>query len=119
MKVGIILHEGTERQESLARALHALLYAKELKEKKNDVRVIFDGAGTLWIDKFEDPDFKYKDLYDDVKNSGLLYGACEYCSQAFGVTSKVKKSGIQSIGAFMGHPSLATLLQEGYQIITL
>ena len=44
----IILQAGTESHEGMARAVHALLYATELKEAGYEVALVFDGAGTEW-----------------------------------------------------------------------
>jgi hypothetical protein len=45
-KFAIILQAGKETHEGMARAVHALLYAAELKETGYEVVLIFDGAGT-------------------------------------------------------------------------
>ncbi|MDR6226842.1 DsrE family protein [Desmospora profundinema] len=102
-----------------AKALHGLLYAQELHEAGHRVQVIFDGAGTAWIQRFEDPENKYNPLYRAVKNLGVIAGACEYCAGAFGVSDSVQQSGVQKLGEVQGHPSLAKLVAEDYQIITL
>ncbi len=50
-KYAIILQAGKESHEGMARAAHAFLYAKELKEHGHDVVLIFDGAGTEWAEE--------------------------------------------------------------------
>jgi hypothetical protein len=115
-KFAIFVHAG---ENEGAQALHGLLYAQELHEAGHEVRVIFDGAGTAWIGRFEDPSSKYNPIYKAVKNLGVIAGACEFCAGAFGVVESVKQSGIQSLGESQGHPSLAKLVAEDYQIITL
>lgn len=37
--------------ETMARAVHAFLYARELKEHGHEVRLVFDGAGAEWADQ--------------------------------------------------------------------
>ncbi|MFH1724985.1 MAG: hypothetical protein ABII00_10240 [Elusimicrobiota bacterium] len=49
----IILQAGTEGHEGMARALHAILYAQELKKGGHEVALMFDGAGTGWARKFK------------------------------------------------------------------
>ncbi|MCQ6277484.1 hypothetical protein JMM81_21725 [Bacillus sp. V3B] len=44
---------------------------------------------------------------------------CQFCAGAFGVEQEVKQSGLSSLGEVNGHPSLAQLVAEDYQIITL
>jgi hypothetical protein len=115
-KFAIIVHAS---EKESGRALHALLYAQELKEAGNEVKVIFDGAGTVWVKNFEDPANKYNPLYKAVKNLGVIAGVCEYCAGAFGVSEEVKTSGLTMLGDRNGHPSIAQLASEDYQIITL
>jgi len=119
MKVAVILQEGTERGESLARAVHALLYTKEVHESGGAVRLILDGAGTLWFPRFEDPELPYRDLYREVREAGILDGACDYCAGAFGVKDAVEAGGLPLVGEYHGHPSLVALIKDGYQVITL
>ena len=59
-KFAIILQAGKETHEGMARAVHALLYATELKERGYAVVLIFDGAGTEWADEFSNPDSQSK-----------------------------------------------------------
>jgi hypothetical protein len=117
MKKFAILVHATESEG--AKALHSLLYAQELHEAGHEVQVIFDGAGTGWIKKFEDEKNDYNPLYKAVKNLGVIAGACEFCAGAFGVEEDVNKAGIQSLGETNGHPSLAQLVEKDFQIIIL
>ncbi|WP_246943186.1 DsrE family protein [Bacillus pinisoli] len=102
-----------------AKALHSLLYAQELHEAGHQVKVIFDGAGTVWVKLFEDPHHKFNPLYKVVKKLGVIEGVCEFCAGAYGVNEEVKQSGHVSLGDINGHPSLVKFIEEGYQIITL
>lgn len=103
----------------MGRAVHGLLYTKDLKEAGHDVQLIFDGAGTTWIKEFERPEHKYHNLYKEVKAKGLIGGACEYCAKAFKVDGAVTEAGIKFRGEYSGHPSIAQLIQQGYTLITL
>ncbi|MBU8763706.1 DsrE family protein [Micrococcus luteus] len=115
-KIAIIVHAS---ESELGRALHSLLYAQELHEAGNEVKVIFDGAGTVWVKNFEDPANKYNPLYKAVKNLGVIAGVCEYCAGAFGVSEDVQASGLATMGERDGHPSVAQLIAADFQIITL
>jgi hypothetical protein len=115
-KFAILVHAG---ETEGAKALHSLLYAQELHESGHKVKVIFDGAGTAWVQRFEDESNKYHPFYKVVKDLGVITGVCEFCAGAFGVSENIKQSGIQALGEAKGHPSLANLVAEDYQIITL
>ncbi len=115
-KFAVILHA---QPGDMGRAVHGLLYSKDLKEAGHQVRLIFDGAGTTWVREFEKPDHKYHKLYQEVKKSGLIGGACDYCAQAFQVKNEIAQAGIPFHAEYGGHPSVAKLVQEGYTLITL
>ncbi len=115
-KFGIIVQAG---ENELARALHSLLYARELKEGGHEVRLIFDGAGTGWIPKMEDPGWKYHAAYRWVKEHGLIGGVCQYCSTAFRATDAAWQAGLTLLGEVDGHPSLLALVADGYQLLVL
>ncbi len=115
-KAAIVILADTETKEALGRMSNALTSAKEFKEEAHDVTVIFDGAGTKWIGVLSDPAHKYNGHFESVK--GDIEGACAYCARAFGVKDKVQESGVELLGEFEGHPSLAKLVTQGYQVIT-
>lgn len=116
-KVAIIVH-ATESERG--RALHALLYAQELHEAGIEVKVYYDGAGTVWVKTFEDPANDFNALYKATKNLGVLAGVCEHCAASFGVQEEVRASGVPLLsGAQEDHLSIATLIKDGYKIITL
>jgi hypothetical protein len=115
-KFAVILHA---QPGDMGRAVHGLLYTKDLKEAGHEVQLIFDGAGTTWIKEFEHPEHKYHSLYKEVKAKGLIGGACEYCAKAFKVDGEISKAGIKFRNEYGGHPSTAQLVQQGYTLITL
>jgi len=95
---------------------NALSTVRKFKEEGQKVTLIFDEAGTKWIGELTDPDHKYSGHFESVKDE--VEGACAYCARAFGVKDEVQESGVELLGEFEGHPSLATLVTEGYQVIT-
>jgi hypothetical protein len=115
-KTAIVILADTESNEGLGRMVNALTVAKEFKEEDHDVTVIFDGAGTKWVGELSDPEHKYNKHFESVKDE--VEGACAYCARAFGVKEEVQESGVELMGEFEGHPSLANLVSEGYQVIT-
>lgn len=115
-KVAIVVLADTETHEGLGRVVNALEAVKEFKEAKDDVQLIFDGAGPKWIPELSKPDHKIHGLYESVKDR--IAGACEFCAGAFGVKDKVVACGVKLAGDFEGHPSFRKLVSEGYQVIT-
>jgi len=114
-KVAIVVLAGTESHESLGRIVNALELAKELQDHDDEVKIIFDGAGTEWIPELEDMEHDAHPLYDSVKQN--IYGACRFCAKAFGVFKEIKESEIDLLDEYDQHPSLRNFITKGYQII--
>jgi len=119
-KVAIILHAEPGTHDAMGRAVHALLYTQELNESGHSATLIFDGGGTRWIQEFKKEDNPLAPLYRSVKKEGLISGVCGYCITAFdGDKQVIEDEGLSLISDYKGHPSVAKLISEGYQIITL
>lgn len=117
-KVAILLLTGTAGGER-AKAFHALLLARGLKEAGDEVKLIFDGAGTGWIGTFADPQDRLHSLYEQVKAMGVVHGVCDFCAGHYSDKDLVQKEGLPLRGEAGGHPDLVDLIRQGYQIIPL
>ena len=122
-KVAIILQAGPGSHESHARMFHSLVYSKELNEKGHEVRLVFDGASTEWLAKWGDPqdsdDRMMAGLFNQLKDGGLVYSVCDFCSGAFNVRDKLVANGEPLVAEYMNHPSVAALIDDGFQLVTL
>ena len=63
-----------------------------------------------------DPDHDYSGLFEAVRDR--VAGACEYCSEAYGVRDEVQRTGVELLGEYEHHPSLRSYATDGYQVIT-
>ncbi len=117
----IILQAGRGTHEGMARAVHSLLYTKELKEHGHEVRLIFDGAGTEWVGEWsrQESDDKLRPMYLDLKEKGVTEDVCDYCAGAFSVKEQLKKNEVGMVSDYQGHPSIAKWADQGYQILIL
>ena len=115
-KVAVVVLADKEGIENLGRVVNAMETVKEFKQANEEAHLIFDGAGTRWFAEFSKPDFKYKELYNSVKDK--ITGACSYCASAYQVKDKVESENITLLNEFEGHPSLRKLVSQGYQVIT-
>lgn len=122
-KLAIILQAGPGTHESHARMFHSMVYAKELRERGHDVRLVFDGASTEWLAKWGDPqdddDVGMGRFFAQLKEAGLAYAVCDFCSTAFKVHDRLKAQGEPLVAEYMNHPSIAALVDEGYQLLVL
>lgn len=115
-KAAVVILAGTEGHANVGRLVNGLVTAKEFAETPgDDLELIFDGAGTQWIPELEDPESDHHELYQAVQEEA---SACDFCSGAFGVDEAVNESGIVRLDDHDGHPSLRTLVDEGYEILT-
>jgi len=118
-KILIILQAGTDSHEGRARALHAVLYARELDEAGATVRLVFDGAGTAWLARWRSADgasSRAGSLFAELAKQGLTYEVCDYCAGAFDVKEDLLEAGEGLAGAYMDHPSVAARLAEGFAV---
>jgi hypothetical protein len=122
-KFAIILQAGPGTHEGHARMFHSMVYSKELRETGHDVWLIFDGAATEWLAKWGDPqeadDRVMGGFFTQLTDAGLAYVVCDFCSGAFQVRDKLKQSGEPLTAEYLGHPSIAKLASDGYQLLVL
>lgn len=115
-KAASIVFADTETREALGRVVNALTTAKEFKEAGDDAVVIFDGAGTKWVAELAQEDHKYHGLFESVRD--VVAGACSYCAAAYGVKDQVEQIGVELLEEYEGHPSLRSLINDGYHVVT-
>ena len=115
-KAAVVILAGTDGHANLGRLVNGLEAAREFAENEADeLELIFDGAGTQWIPELEDEDSDYHELYAAVQDEA---SACDYCSGAFGVSEAVEDAGVVQIDDNDGHPSIRSLVDDDYEIIT-
>ena len=114
-KAAIVILAGTEGPAALGRVVNGLETAKEFAEVGDPVEVIFDGAGTQWIPELEDEDSDYHELYQAVRDN---VSVCDYCASAYDVSDAVDEAGLARLADYDGHPSIHSLVDDDYEIIT-
>lgn len=112
----VLILAGTDGHANAGRLVNALETAKEFAETDgDDVELIFDGAGTQWIPELEDETNDYHDLYQTVRDD---VSVCDFCSGAFGVEEAVADAGVVTLDDHDGHPSIRSLVDDDYEVIT-
>ncbi|MGM0446971.1 MAG: DsrE family protein [Methanobacteriota archaeon] len=115
-KAAIVILAGNESHADYGRLANALEAAKEFAENDDDeLELIFDGAGTQWIPELEDEESDYHELYQAVRDDAAV---CDFCSGAFGVEDAVADAGLVTLDEYDGHPSIRSLVDNDYEIIT-
>jgi len=115
-KAAVVILADTDTHADLGRLVNALQAAREFKEAGDEVKILFDGAGTKWIGELSKPDHRLSGLFQSLK--GSVYGACSFCATAFGAKEAVVKSGVALLDENAGHPSLRKLIADGYHVLT-
>lgn len=115
VRIAVVIVADTETHGDLGRAVNALLTVREAREAGDEIRLIFDGAGTRWIGILSDPGHRSHALYKAVE--GQITGVCEYCAGAFGATKAVQAAGVPLLDEYHQHPSIRTLVHDGFQVL--
>lgn len=115
-KIAIVVFADTNSVEAMGKVSNAFMLAGEAIEAGDDLKLIFEGAGTKWIGELEKEDHKLHGLYSSIKSH--ITGACDFCAGAFGVKSQIGKAGISLLSEYKSHPSLRNLFADGYQVMS-
>ncbi len=104
-------------EEALGRVFNALAAAYDFKTAGQEVKILFQGAGTRWPQHLQQSDHPGNALYETVadKIEGISCG----CADVFGAEA----SGLDLVKdnpapGTTGLPSFVRLQQEGFSIIT-
>lgn len=110
-KIAIVILAGNEGHENMARVTNALEAAKEFHEAGDELELIFDGAGTQWIEKLDDESHDLHEIYSSVSENSK---ACSFCASAFDTDI----GDVENSDENDGHPSFKELVDNGYEVIT-
>ena len=112
-KIAIVVFADINTMEAMGKVSNAFILASEAIEAGDELKIIFEGAGTKWIGEMGKTDHMLHQMYLGMKKH--ITGVCAYCAKAFGV----KKAGISLIDEYKNHPSLRNLFVEGFDVITV
>lgn len=107
-------------EEALGRLFNALFVTYELQEKKQEVALIFQGAGVRWASELAKADHPAHALYKAVKDR--VTGVCGGCADVFGATQDAKAAGAKliyekPIPGTAGIIDLSKYIDGGYQVL--
>lgn len=108
-------------EESLGRLFNALAAVYDFKQRGDDVKLFFQGAGTRWAGELVNSEHPAYEMFSLVKDKAA--GVSRGCAEVFGASGGADACGLELIGENIvphttGLPSLARLNQEGYTILT-
>jgi hypothetical protein len=117
----VLSDPASESEEAFGRVFNALAAALDLKSRGDEVRLVFQGAGTRWPEKLVREDHPAHALYRSV--SDVIAGASAGCADAFGAREGIEACDIpvladNRIPGTSGITSVAKLAAEGFNILT-
>jgi hypothetical protein len=98
--------------------IHVLLNGLDMKTRDYEVRIIIEGAATALLPKLEKKENPLNGLWQKVKQSDLIEGACKACAKKMGTAELAKELGLSLLDGMNGHPGMAYYRDNGYEIIT-
>jgi len=98
--------------------IHILLNALDMKEKGFDGKIIIEGSATKLLPELAKPGNPLHNLWEKVKEAGLVDGVCKACSSKLGTIEAAKEQGLKLLDEMSGHPSMARYRDEGFEIIS-
>jgi len=108
--------------EALGRLFNALFLVYELKERGEEVALIFQGAGARWGSEVAKSDHPAHGLFRAVEDK--LVGVCGGCADVFGSTAAIQAAGLalvreREIPGTSGVIDLSRYLVDGYRLVPL
>ncbi len=97
---------------------HVLLNALDMHNKGYLVKVVIEGSATKLVEQLNEATAPFAPLYAQVKQLGLIDCVCMACAAKMGALEAAQAQKLPLSNEMSGHPSLATYMDQGYQIIT-
>ncbi|WP_456419294.1 DsrE family protein [Methanocaldococcus infernus] len=94
---------------------HTLLFANEMKEKGDEVKILLEGEAVNWAKDLLSENHPLKNHFEKLKENFVV---CEACSDMFKIKDEIKGK-LELENDLFGHISLKKYLDEGYRVIEL
>jgi hypothetical protein len=104
-------------EEALGRVFNALAAAYDYKQAGEEVKILFQGAGTRWPVELQKDSHPANALYEAVADK--IEGVSCGCADVFGANpSGLDLIKDNKVPGTTGLPSLVNLQKDGYSVIT-
>jgi hypothetical protein len=117
----VVLSDPTSSSdEAFGRVFNALATAYDHRQAGDDVVMLFQGAGTRWVEQLEKPDHPAHALFEAVRDTIAVSSAC---ANVFGATDGAVGAGVpllddNPVPGTSGLPSLRKLIGTGHTVLT-
>lgn len=96
---------------------HVLLNTLDMKKRGYEIKLVVEGTATKQLKELTDPARPFANLYERVRDSGLIDCVCQACANKTGSLQSVKEQGLQICGEMSGHPSISRYMDGGYEVL--
>jgi hypothetical protein len=117
----VVLSDPTSSSdEAFGRVFNALATAYDHRQAGDDVVMLFQGAGTRWVEQLEKTDHPAHALFEAVRDTIAVSSAC---ANVFGATDGAVGAGVpllddNPVPGTSGLPSLRKLIGTGHTVLT-
>lgn len=98
--------------------IHVLLNALDMNQKKQEVKIVLEGASVKLIPELTKPGNPLNQLWKKAIDQNLVEGVCKACAGKLGTLEAAKEQGLELLDDMSGHPSMSGYMEKGYEIIT-
>lgn len=100
------------------RVFHAMIHTKQAHDRGDQADLYFAAEGTAWPDILAQKDHSMNDLFQGIKEQGLIKGACDNCAVAFNTKASVEKhvDMIKGPECSYGQIDILGLEDDGYKV---
>ncbi len=97
--------------------VHVLLNTIDMKDRGYEVALVIEGSATRLLLEITNEGHPLHDLFKKVKDLGLIDCVCKACANKMGTLETATEEGLPLCGPMSGHPSMASYMEEGYEIL--
>ena len=98
--------------------VHVLLNGLDLHERGLGGEIVIEGEAINLIPEMAKSGHFLHALYTKAKEQKIIAGACRACAAKLKVTEVVEQEGFVQLNDMSGHPSMASYIERGYEVIT-
>lgn len=114
MKVAVVILADIEDEADQARMVNAMGTVQECLEAGDDVRVLFDGAGTQWPLLLQGRAHPMSDVWEKVRDQATV---CSRCASQFDVGEDALRGGA-GFSEGSGHLSIREIMEDGFRVLS-
>jgi hypothetical protein len=117
----VLSDPSSSSDEAFGRVFNALATAYDHRQAGDDVVMLFQGAGTRWVEQLEKVDHPAHALFEAVRDT--IAGVSNACANLFGATNAAVSAGVpllddNPVPGTSGLPSLRKLIGTGHTVLT-